>query len=253
VVRSQRDGPDYLTTLLTTAATGSNLIAPIHYADRDRDKVRLSLNWMPVDLLSVQLVADTARDDYTARTAENLGPSKGTAENYALDMTFMFSEDWQMTAWASRNKNQIDQATCENASAAGVCPNTVADPFWQVSLRNLGNAGGLGLRARLTSKLELGGDLQHSVYNDEYSQLATTPGAVAPVIPDIETRVTAIRLTAKYALMKSAGIRFDYAYQRWTSDDWTWSTWTYTDGTQLLQEPVQKVHFFGISGYYRWW
>ncbi|HJX17245.1 MAG TPA: MtrB/PioB family decaheme-associated outer membrane protein [Acidiferrobacterales bacterium] len=253
VVRSQRDGSDYLTTLLTTAAMGSNLIAPIHYADRDRDKVRLSLNWMPVDLLSVQLVADTARDDYTARTAENLGPRKGTAENYALDMTFMFSEDWQMTAWASRNKNQIDQATCEAASSAGVCPNTVADPFWQVSLRNLGNAGGLGLRAKLTSKLELGGDLQHSVYNDEYSQLATTPGAVAPIIPDIETRVTAIRLTAKYALMKSAGIRFDYAYQRWTSDDWTWSTWTYTDGTQLLQEPVQKVHFFGVSGYYRWW
>ncbi len=253
VIRSQRDGSDYLTTLLTTAALGSNLIAPIHYADRERDKVRLSLNWMPVDLLSVQLVADTARDDYTARTAENLGPRKGTAENYALDMTFVFSEGWQLTAWASRNKNQIDQATCEAASSDGICPNTIADPFWQVSLRNLGISGGMGLRARLTARLELGADLQHSVYDDEYSQLATTVGAVAPTIPDIETRVTAIRLSAKYALMKSTGIRFDYAYQRWTSDDWTWSSWTYTDGTQLLQEPVQKVHFFGISGYYRWW
>jgi hypothetical protein len=154
----------------------------------------------------------------------------------------------------SRNKNQIDQATCVGASPAGVCLNTVANPFWQVSLRNLGNSGGLGLRAKPTGKLELGVDLQHSVYDDEYSQLVTTAGAAAaPPIPDIETRVTTIRLTAKYALMKSAGIRFDYAFQRWTSDDWTWSTWTYTDGTRLLQEPVQKVHFFGISGYYRWW
>ncbi len=254
VIRSHRDGSEYLTTVLVSGATGSNLIAPIHYADRERDKVQVTLNWMPFEPLSVQLVADSARDDYSARTAANLGPRKGTAENYALDATYVFSESWQLTAWASRNKNQLDQATCEAASGAGVCPNTVTDPFWQVSLRNLGNSGGLGLRAKPTAKLELGADLQHSIYDDEYKQRATTPGATTPTfIPDIETRITTIKLTAKYAFIKNAGIRFDYAFQRWTSDDWTWSTWTYTDGTRLVQEPVQKVHFFGISGYYRWW
>ena len=252
VVRSRRDGSEYLTTVLTTGATGSNLIAPIHYADRERDKVQLTLNWIPFEPLSVQLVADSARDDYSARSADNLGPRKGTAENYALDATYVFSESWQLTGWVSRNKNQLDQSTCEAASSAGVCPNTVADPFWQVSLRNLGNAGGLGLRAQPATKLELGVELQHSVYDDEYSQRATTAGAVAPLIPDIETRITIIKLTAQYALKKSAGVRFNYAYQRWTSDDWTWTTWTYSDGTRLLQEPVQTVHFFGVSGYYRW-
>jgi len=253
VIRSLRDGSEFLTTVLTTSATGSNLIAPIHYADRERDKAQLTLNWMPTEALSVQLVTDSARDDYSARTTDNLGPRKGTAENYALDATYVFSESWQLTAWASRNKNQLDQATCEAASSAGVCPDTIADPFWQVSLRNLGNSGGVGLRAKPTAKLEIDADLQHSVYDDEYSQRATTAGAVAPVIPDIETRITTIKLTAKYALMKSTGLRFDYAFQRWISDDWTWSSWTYLDGTRLLQEPVQKVHFFGVSGYYRWW
>ena len=252
VVRGRRDGSEYLTTVLTTGGAGSNLIAPIHYADRERDKVQLTLNWMPFEALSVQLAADTARDDYTARTAANLGPRKGTAENYALDATYVFSESWRLTGWVSRNKNQLDQSTCEAASSAGVCPNTVADPFWQVSLRNLGNSGGLELRTKPTAKLELGADLQHSVYDDQYSQRATTAGAVAPAIPDIETRITTIKLTAKYALKKSAGVRFDYVFQRWTSDDWTWTTWTYSDGTRLLQEPVQTVHFFGVSGYYRW-
>lgn len=253
VIHSQRDGSPFLTTVQSSGAVGSNLIAPIHYSDRERDKVRLSLNWMPIELLSIQLMADSARDEYSARTAENLGPREGTAENYAVDATLVFSDAWQLTAWASRNKNRIDQAACEAASAlGGVCPNTVADPFWEVSLRNLGSSGGLGLRAKPVGKLQLGVDLQYSVLNDEYSQVATTPGAVAPMIPDIETRITAIRLFAKYALMKSAGIRFDYAFQRWTSDDWTWSSWTYTDGTQLTQQPVQKVHFFGVSGYYHW-
>ena len=50
---------------------------------------------MPFEPLSVQLVADSAHDDYTARTAANLGPRKGTAENYALDATYVFSEAWQ--------------------------------------------------------------------------------------------------------------------------------------------------------------
>ncbi len=253
VIRSLRDGSEYLTTVLVSGATGSNLIAPIHYADRERDKVQITLNWMPFEPLSVQMVADSARDDYTARTAQNLGPRNGTAENYALDATYVFSETWQLTAWASRNKNKLDQSTCEAASSAGVCPNTVTDPFWQVTLRNLGNSGGLGLRTKPIAKLELGVDLQHSIYDDEYRQVATTPGAtVATYIPDIETRITTIKLTAKYALMKSAGVRFDYAFQRWTSDDWTWTSWTYSDGTKLIQEPVQTVHFFGVSGYYRW-
>lgn len=119
----------------------------------------------------------------------------------------MFSDVWQLTAWVSRNKNQIDQASYESSQTV-TCENIPSNPFWQVTLRNLCISGGLGLRAKPTTK---------------------------------------------YALRKSAGVRLDYAFQRWTSDDWTWTTWTYTDGTRLLQEPVQKVHFVGVSGYYRWW
>ena len=79
------------------------------------------------------------------------------------------------------------------------------------------------LRAKPFAKLELGVDLQHSIYDDEYRQVATTPGAtVATFIPDIETRITTLKLTAKVAFIKNAGLRVDYAFQRWTSDDWTW-------------------------------
>jgi hypothetical protein len=43
-----------------------------------------------------------------------------------------------------------------------------------------------------------------------------------------------------------------YIYERWGTDNWTWTTWTYSDGTRVLHEPIQKVHFIGLTLYYRW-
>jgi MtrB/PioB family decaheme-associated outer membrane protein len=250
---SDRDGTGYLTTVLNNGTVGTNLIAPLHLADRSRDKVRVAVDWMPTDRLTFQLAADSARDDYTARTAEDLGPRNGDAKTYSLDASYLFSDAWQATAWVSRNDNRTEQATCENASAVGVCPNTVADPYWQVSMRSASNAVGLGLRSKPASKLEISADVQYSSYRDEFKQLATTAGASISSPPDITTLITTVKLTARYAIRTNAGIRVDYAYERWHSDDWTWSTWTYLDGTQLRQEPTEKIQFVGVSGYFRWW
>lgn len=251
---SDRNGTDFLRTVLNDGATGSNLIAPLYLADRNRDKVRVSVDWTPIDRLTMQFIADSARDDYTARTAQDLGPRHGDAKSYTIDANLLLGDTWQATAWVSRTDNRTEQATCENASVAGgICPNTAADPYWQVSTRNIGNAVGLGLRGQPFSKLELGADVQYSAYRDEYRQLATTTGAITPVVPDITTLVTLVRLTAKYEIQKNAGVRLDYNYERWNSDDWQWSSWTYTDGTQLVREPVEKVQYVGLSGYVRWW
>ncbi len=250
---SDRNGSDYLTTVLNGGAVGGNLIAPLHLADRSRDKVRVSVDWTPIERLTMQFVADSARDDYTARTAQDLGPRHGDAKSYTIDANLLLGDTWQATAWVSRTDNRTEQATCEAATSAGVCPNTVADPYWQVSMRNLGNVVGIGLRGQPFSKIELGADVQYSAYRDEFRQLATTAGATAPVVPDVTTLVTLVRLTAKYAFQKNAGVRLDYNYERWNSDDWQWSSWTFTDGTQLVREPVEKVQYVGVSGYVRWW
>ena len=50
---------------------------------------------------------------------------------------------------------------------------------------------------------------------------------------------------------KNSGLRVDYIYDRFKTDDWTWTTWTYTDGTTLSQNPDQKVNFAGVSYYHR--
>jgi predicted porin len=255
-IYSQRDGSSFLLNqLYNTFQTGSNLIAPLHLADRDRNRVRFSLTWIPLDPLAVQFFADVAKDSYDGR-GTGLGLHDGKFQNYSIDATYSFSADWQVSAWYSYNTTTAEQSTCEIPGAIVVnvaCPATLADPIWQANLKNTSNAVGLGLRGKPSSRIEIGADLQYQDLVDEYNQFALVPSTstVAQPLPDINTKLTTIKLWGKYALDKRSGIRVDYIYDRFDTDDWTWTSWVYTDGTTVSQEPRQTVNFLGVSYYYR--
>ncbi len=240
LIHSKRDGSPFLLTTLNNGTAGSNIIAPIHLADRKRDTVRLTANWQPTDPLSLQFRVDQSKDDYDGdRDGSGLGPRQGEARNYTVDASLNFSERWQGSAWYSHYDTKLDQAS-----------RTSAGQLWAAALRSLGESFGLGLRGKPYARLEIGADLSHSDIDDEYRQQAIT-GAPITSLPDVNTQLTRVNLYAKYGLQKNSGVRLDYVYDRVKTDDWTWTTWTYTDGTTLTQAPVQKVNFLGVSYYYR--
>jgi MtrB/PioB family decaheme-associated outer membrane protein len=241
-IHSERDGSPFI---VTTPAASGNRVAPIHLADRDRDQVRVTINWEVADPLSLQFRVDRASDDYAAIHPLGTGPRKGEARNYSVDASLRMSERWQATAWASRNETEQEQVQHAGSGTAGL--------VWAAALESTGNSFGLGLRGKPVSRLEIGGDLSQSDIEDKYGQqrIGGTATVVNP-LPDINTRLTRVQLFAKYELRKNSGVRVDYVYDRYKSDDWTWTTWTYTDGTTLTQAPVQKVNFVGVSYYYRW-
>ena len=238
-IRSDRDGSPFLQTTLNNGAAGSNIIAPIHLADRKRDMVRLTASWQPIDPLSLQFRVDHSKDDYDgARDGSGLGPREGSARNIAVDASYAFSDEWQATAWYSLNDNKYEQATIPASGA------------WAVALRSQGKSFGLGFRGKPLTQFELGADLSHSDIDDEYRQ-ASLVGAAIPTIPDVNTKLMRLNLFARYELRKNSGIRLDYIHDRFETDDWTWTTWTYVDGTTLTQAPEQKVNFIGVSYYFR--
>jgi MtrB/PioB family decaheme-associated outer membrane protein len=246
-VHSDRDGSPWVTTTQTSGATGSNLIAPIHLADRTRDKVRLTVNWAPVEPLTVNFYADGARDDYDTHPGSTIGPMEGTAYSYSIDIGYAFTQQWQGTAWYSRNDTKAEQTTCVGASAAGVC----GSPTWGATLRNSSDNFGLGLRGKPAATLELGADLSYSDIKDEYQQ-ATLIGAPITSLPNVKTQLTRLNLFGRYMLQKNAGVRLDYIYDRYKTDDWTWSNWMYADGTRVTQDPDQTVNFVGVTYFVRW-
>src|SRR6185295_8407660 len=163
LIRSDRDGSPFLTTVQTSGAVGSNLIAPVFLADRKRDKVRVNANWAPIAQLNIQFYAESARDDYSGRDGSSLGPRKGEATNYSLDAAYVFNDRWQANAWYSRNDTLFDQATCEAASSAGVRP----EP---------------------TGQIDLGAELTYSQIRDQFD-MGTIQGGAVTSLPDIHTKL----------------------------------------------------------------
>lgn len=244
---SDRGGSPFITTTQLNGSNNSNLIAPIYLADRERHKVRLTANWQATDKLSLQFRVDESRDNYDQRdgsassTSTNpagtrLGPQKGKAQGYSVDAALALNDKWQATAWASRDDLSYEQL--------------FRTTVFSYKQRNVGDAFGLGLRGKPYSWLEVGADFSQSDITDENRQQALA-GAAIDVIPDIATKLTKLKLFAGYALKKDVTIRATYIYDRFSTDDWTWNRWTYSDGTTVLASPTQEVHFFGVTVNYR--
>ena len=261
VAHSKRDGSDWLDNRLDDPTF--NIIAPIYMADRDRNTVRLVVNWMPSDPLAVNFRADQSRDDYTGRGTEtngyDVGPREGKASNYSVDASYVFSQNVTGTAWVSHGDNRISEATCQERLA--VAPNNggtcqPGDNAWVGDVKNVADNFGLGLTAKATSRVDVGANVTYAKVRDEYNlsalnaTAATTLAAQGP-LPDITTKVTTLKLYGKYALDRKSGVRLDLIYDQYQTDDWTWSRWVYSDGTTVLQDPDQKVNYVGVSYYYK--
>jgi hypothetical protein len=254
VAHSKRDGSDWLDNLLEPSPA-FNLIAPLNLADRDRDTVRLVVNWMPSDPLSLNFRVDGSRDDYTGRNNEaaglNVGPREGRANNYSVDASYVFTESVTGTAWLSHGDNRISEATCNEYPAGGTC--VAGSDAWAGTVKNVADNFGLGLTAKATSRVDVGANVTYAKVRDEFDLSALNALAAADIVPldDITTKVTTVRLYGKYALDRKSGVRLDYIYDQYQTDDWTWSRWIYADGTTVLQDPNQKVNYVGVSYYYK--
>jgi MtrB/PioB family decaheme-associated outer membrane protein len=229
-VAANRSGTPWENTVQSTGANGSNLVHPLHLADRSRDKLRTTAGWNPVEPFDMQFVGEISKDKYSGRT---LGLEDGSAAFVSLDSTYRITENWQTTLWLSRDDTRANMRSCESAAGANTgnisaCPNTPADPIWTAHLRNVGNAAGLGVKGRVQ---------------------APPPPGDTPV-PDVNFNRTTLRLTGNYTMSKQSGVRVQYIQDRFSTNDWTWDTWTYSDGTRVLPNANQRVSFVGLSGYY---
>jgi MtrB/PioB family decaheme-associated outer membrane protein len=267
---SKRDGSEYknLTTLgnysypnynsanlpcnrtnTTFNASSCGLIQPIYMADRERDKIRWMMDWSPLDALSAQFLAEGASDSYApGRGTPDIGVRQGESQLYSLDVSYALSETWKLNGWLSRNQASISQSTIASPAS-----NTTS-VLWQSEQKNIVDTFGVGMRGKLPYAIDIGADYVFANDKTRYGMENTryynkTTGVTN--LPDIRYLQQTLRMFGAHAYDKSTTIRLDYVYDKRHADDWTWSNWTYTDGTKIVQNPDQSVHFVGVSVNYK--
>jgi MtrB/PioB family decaheme-associated outer membrane protein len=245
---SRRTGSDWQNTTQTSGALGSNLVQPFYLADRDRDKLKLTAGWTPLDALDFQARIEASKDDYGGRT---LGMQDGSARLFSLDGAYRFADTWQVSAWVSRDDSKANLLSCNSASSSnsGDISACNASPaiVWSANLRNVGTAVGIGVKGKATARLEVGAEFNLSNDRAEFRNGPAPAGVTPP--PDVTYNRSVTKLTAKYALQKNTGVRLQYIHDRFSTNDWTWDQWTYSDGTSVMPNSQQRVDFLAVSYY----
>ncbi len=246
----------------TILQLSANTPFPLSMADIERDKWKISLDWAPLEPLSVQLFAEDGKDK-NVMPIDPVAGGKGWRESgvsfYGVDVTYALSEKWRLTGYAS----QGTQTTHINHSTG-----YIAD------LNNRSDAYGVSLLGQASPKLQVG--FNYTYINDinRYGVAANTgttgdrltgltvtqPSATnlaqaAVGLPDVVFRKSLISVFGLYALDKRSDIKLDVAYQKTKYQDWVWGTdstpFVYADNTTVKQLVDQNVTFVGVTYVYK--
>lgn len=233
---------------VANSATGflpSAIFTPM-LADRKRDKLRLLGEWQPNKKLTVQFSAEEGKDHFDSPSVYGLRDSR--MSQFGIDWVYAESFNWNFNGYLAQSIQTFNQSRY-----AG----------YVMAIENTNINVGIGFTGRLSSVVEIGGNLMYSddksvhaqkldayVGADSMALLAATGG-----LPDVVYRQTALKLYGKYALDKHSDVRLDLVQHRTSVDDWTWGyngvPFTYSDGSTVVQKPSQTVSVIGLTYSYR--
>lgn len=239
-VHAERTGSEYL------YASTNNVVDSIHWASRQRDKGRISVDWSPTDKLSTQALAEYGKDTYPGR---KLGPQEGHYGFASLDTTYKLDKEWDITAYGSYEDTRIRQQTRQAQVSSGVNPQD-----WEATLRSFGSAVGVGLRGKPRDDFKIGVNIQQTWDTTQQDQ-RSLDNLFVPTIPDIDYRQFKLSAFIDHEYVKDSGIRLDYQFTHIDANDWTWKNWAYTDNGDFTTVSIpeqQDVHFVGLTYYHRW-
>ncbi len=235
-------------------------------ADRQRDRVRWTTDWQPVETLGLQASVDFNKDGYTksryglvsARDwSANVEGSWTPSELLNATLFYTHGDQRAHSAGNTYTANSATSSVSGFTAISGGCFATLAlrnasnkiDPCldWATDMRDKVEALGLTLERRQlwAGKLTLGGELTYTqartdnaVSGGNYANnpLAVSGAAVgtiaafylpASALPTVKSAAVELRLNALYALNAASTVRLAWIYGNFKSTDYAY------DGMQL--------------------
>lgn len=251
-------------------------------ADRNRDRLRSSIDWQASDKLSLQAGLDANKDDYI-NSLYGLRSAKGWTVN--LDGSYALSENFnigvfntyenQRSASAGDAYGSNSNATSVNGFTAisGGCFTTVAlknlnakmDPClsWSTDMRDKVDTFGITMKrkALMSGKLDLSGDLVFShartdigvtggsYVNNPLAVVGAAAGTSAQLYitatpqPTISSDSLTLRMAAKYVLSANSSLRMVYTFSRLRSADYAYGGMQFGTLTAVMPTAEQPFDY----------
>jgi MtrB/PioB family decaheme-associated outer membrane protein len=238
----------------------ANRVLPDMYMDRDRTKVRASTDWAPAKQLDLQVILEHAVDQYkrlapTSAAGVAIPVVAGAREMYidslTLDSTYALSDNWRLSAYWTESRYRW------NVNKVSIGEDT----------RDSSRTVGLGVKGKVTSRIDLGADLMATHDRLSFTNQIVTGGVLGDIagwtgqtqqgnfLPTIHYRTDRLKLFANYAADKDSDIRLDVIYQHFKTDDWQWGyngvPFVYSDNTTVSQPMKQNLFFVSTRYIYK--
>jgi MtrB/PioB family decaheme-associated outer membrane protein len=249
--------PQYIATLPAGGQFDNHpLLRKFNYADRDRDRIRLSVNATPHELVSLQFRADYNRDDYDNSI---LGLTDSRSESYTLDASFTPRSNLAFYAFYTYDNIKSNQTGRSFTSANKVA---LATPLtspndWFVAANDRVDTIGVGFKLTgISGRLDIGADYiySHAVGSID---VATGSALTSAPVPDFVSRLNSVQLYGKYKIDKNGSLKLSFWHQKLHTADWAFDNVTPTTLANVITtgqlSPNYSVNVLGISYSYRYW
>jgi MtrB/PioB family decaheme-associated outer membrane protein len=216
---------------------------PYTMKDMQRQKVRATGNWSPMDRLSLQAFVETGRDDYRGPTTTS-GLFHSQMYNATFDASYELSENWKVNGYLTRGQQQLQMG--HSADYDG-------------RVKDTSSTFGLGFTGTPFARFRVGGDLIS--LHDTLAYVITPDVQISAAnrtllgqtggLPDVKYKLFRVKLYGEYAVNKASTVRLDYIYNRTFFNEWTYGNngvpFLYSDNTTLSAKQLQSVNFIGAS------
>lgn len=251
-------------------------------ADRNRDKVRTSVNWQANEQLSFQGGLDFNQDDYdnsvyglkNAKSwALNLDATYAASENFSASVFYTYEDQRSQSAGSTYGSSSTTANLSGATVVSGGCYATVAgknndgkmDPClnWSTDMSDKVDTLGIALKQKglMAGKLEMAEDVTFTrahtdigVNGGNYVAnpllLATNPATAtayyyipAAAMPTVTSNTVELKVRGKYNIDKKSAVNLMYAYLHMTSNDYIYTGMQIGTGTNYMPTMEQAPSY----------
>ncbi len=200
---ADRDISDYL-ALDDNGAVDNPLFRKFNMADRDRDRILLEFDYMPIDSFSITLGYIHAKSSYKKSV---LGLQESVDESYSVNLNYAISS--KVNAYAFYNLDYLD-ADLLNTSGG-------SSGQWSARTQDRIETSGIGLSATISEKSSLGVDY---VYSGSRGKILVQTSADEPPFDPLKTSLKNFKLHFDYDFSDSWGYKLYAEREQYDSSDW---------------------------------